>query len=484
MDLHPGTRADAPAVDVSGLEVPGLEALSQVRVGHVALGVLVPFLTSVDPAQLDSDFDVLELVAAWHAVAAAVAGQQLAAIAELGSRLEVYGRDDDPDVIARRSARSEKGTTTRTGLGDEVAARLVDSQAGAERHSRAALELPHRFPFMWVELRSGRASEQKARILIDACSALDDGLARQVDARVSQLATRQPPARFRQTVRRAVLRVDPDTASERRERAEADRCVRIRHADDGMAELWALLPALDATKLGHALDSAARAARAAGDERTLDQLRADQLTAGVTGTVEVQVVVPASVLLGQSDAPAELVGHGPVDPQLARTLAADATWRRLLTDPDDRTLLSVGTTTYRPGAVLARQVRTRDRSCRFPACDRPARGCDLDHTTPFDGLTGLTAEHNLGPLCPHHHRYKHSCPTRSPAPPRLTQPAPGHFRWTLATGHHYAVHPPPLLDADDPLHRRASADVSSGPSPADRAVHHFLRGWLAGRNAA
>jgi len=41
------------------------------------------------------------------------------------------------------------------------------------------------------------------------------------------------------------------------------------------------------------------------------------------------------VLLGVGDDPAELVGHGPIDADLARTLAQDATWRRLLTDADD-----------------------------------------------------------------------------------------------------------------------------------------------------
>ena len=33
---------------------------------------------------------------------------------------------------------------------------------------------------------------------------------------------------------------------------------------------------------------------------------------------------------------------------------------------------------YRPSAKLARYVRSRDLTCCFPGCDRPAERCDLD----------------------------------------------------------------------------------------------------------
>jgi hypothetical protein len=46
---------------------------------------------------------------------------------------------------------------------------------------------------------------------------------------------------------------------------------------DGMAGIWAVLPAGDAVALDLAVDAAATAARAAGDERSGDQLRADAL---------------------------------------------------------------------------------------------------------------------------------------------------------------------------------------------------------------
>ncbi|HEY3259488.1 MAG TPA: DUF222 domain-containing protein, partial [Pseudonocardiaceae bacterium] len=65
-------------------------------------------------------------------------------------------------------------------------------------------------------------------------------------------------------------------------------------------------------------------------------------------------------------------GYGPIPADMTRELAADATWRRLLTDPTSGTLLDVGRTTYKPPTALADFVRARDVTCRFPgALDRP-----------------------------------------------------------------------------------------------------------------
>ena len=44
-------------------------------------------------------------------------------------------------------------------------------------------------------------------------------------------------------------------------------------------------------------------------------------------------------------------------------------------------------------------------SCRFPGCDRPATGCDLDHTIPYQA-GGPTQASNLKSLCRKHHLLK------------------------------------------------------------------------------
>jgi Domain of unknown function (DUF222) len=93
-----------------------------------------------------------------------------------------------------------------------------------------------------------------------------------------------------------------------------------------------------------------------------------------------------------------------------------ATVAALLADPDTAVRLSRSDlvtgavraqdpATYRPGAALARAVRSRDGTCRFPGCATPARRTQLDHVIPFP--LGPTHPANLASLCATHHGFKH-----------------------------------------------------------------------------
>jgi hypothetical protein len=61
-------------------------------------------------------------------------------------------------------------------------------------------------------------------------------------------------------------------------------------------------------------------------------------------------------LLGLQEHPGELAGYGPLPPDLARELAADAKWRRLIYEPHTGRLLDLGHTSYQPSETLARHV--------------------------------------------------------------------------------------------------------------------------------
>ncbi|MGD0686431.1 MAG: HNH endonuclease signature motif containing protein, partial [Streptosporangiaceae bacterium] len=90
------------------------------------------------------------------------------------------------------------------------------------------------------------------------------------------------------------------------------------------------------------------------------------------------------------------------------------------------------TRAYQPSPALRHLIKTRDQTCSFPGCRRPARRCDDDHTQPFD-QGGRTCECNLTPLCRRHHAAKQ-------APGwHLDQPAPGVLIWTLPSGRVHAV---------------------------------------------
>ncbi len=142
---------------------------------------------------------------------------------------------------------------------------------------------------------------------------------------------------------------------------------------------------------------------------------------------------------------------------------------------------------YRPTTALQRFVRTRDTTCCFPGCDRPAEYCDLDHTIPYTA-GGLTHPGNLKCLCRKHHllktfwigrggwsdeqlpdgtivwttptgRRKHVPPGQSGAVPRL-----GH--------HHPNTHHPAMGGPAQPRARTHHATTRPHPRPTTPPKHH------------
>ena len=81
---------------------------------------------------------------------------------------------------------------------------------------------------------------------------------------------------------------------------------------------------------------------------------------------QILVTVPAGTLLGLGGEPAHLAGYGPIPDALARELAQDGVWRRVLTDPETGAVLDVGRARHDPPADLERFIRVRDAMCRFP----------------------------------------------------------------------------------------------------------------------
>jgi len=151
----------------------------------------------------------------------------------------------------------------------------------------------------------------------------------------------------------------------------------------------------------------------------------------------IEVVIPASTLLGLDDDPAELTGYGPIPADLARRIAADGTWRRLLTDPYNGTVLEASTTRHDPGTLVTETLLARHPVCAWPGCNRTSRDCDRDHTTPF-AQTGTTTLTGLAPYCEYHHVIKDT-----PAWGWTSTSHPdGSITLTTPTGHRYTTVPP------------------------------------------
>jgi len=163
-------------------------------------------------------------------------------------------------------------------------------------------------------------------------------------------------------------------------------------------------------------------------------------------------VIAVADLVGVTDEPAHIPGLGPIPADLARALAADATWRAWITDASGA-VAATGTQGYVPTAAISRLVRAREPHCRMPGCRQPAPACDLDHTTAHPH--GPTTTSNLGPLCRRHHILKTHAgwdlepdAGQPPPTPHLTgsdPPDPVAWTWRTPAGFHIHDHADPPL---------------------------------------
>ncbi len=117
------------------------------------------------------------------------------------------------------------------------------------------------------------------------------------------------------------------------------------------------------------------------------------------------VTVDLDVLRRLKEGTAELDHGGPVHPETARRLACDASVRRVVLGPSSEPL-DVGRQTRMIPAGLRRAVILRDKTCRYPGCDRPHAWCDVHHITHWaDG--GTTALSDVMLACRPHHVLLH-----------------------------------------------------------------------------
>ena len=226
--------------------------------------------------------------------------------------------------------------------------------------------------------------------------------------------------------------------------AERRVTVDLERSGTGIGRISCTTACTDAMLADHRLTLIARKrCEYDGEERTLDQMRADSLVDLVLGRLQVgaltseleddvtadgrdpaatitelplvggwarpviNLTVPVTTLMGVDDEPGLLAGDIAIPADLARQVATDpgSTWHRLLTDPAGR-MVELSTDSYQPTAALDRAVVARDRTCVWPGCCRPSTRCEHDHRTPHP--RGSTCECNLDPLCKRHHKAKHS----------------------------------------------------------------------------
>ncbi|OSC38754.1 HNH endonuclease signature motif containing protein [Mycobacterium decipiens] len=413
----------------------------------------------------------------------AAAARRLAAIAELVAR-----RADSPADRGRWSCDNWDA------IAAEVAAAQNISHGVASGQMYLAVALRHRLPNVAALFAEGAISTRLASTIAWRTALITNPDAmRRVDTAVADDAEHYGPLSEARTARAIDAIIDRyDPAALRRTRAGArgrDVVITPDDNDSAIATLWGSLLATDGAVLDRRLSEMAGQI-CDDDPRTLAQRRADALGTLAAGgqrlacacqradcparpdtdpraaAVVIHVVADATSLTAQPDPhtngerssrpitadmtlhealapdpeppaswlpPAQIMGGATVPaPLLAQLVAAGAKVRRVASFTE-----VVPETGYRPSAQLARFIRCRDLTCRFPGCDRPAEYSDIDHTIPYP--LGPTHPSNLKCLCRKHHLLKTFWD--GPTGWRDHQHPDGTITWTSPSGHTYTTRP-------------------------------------------
>ncbi|MDQ1059315.1 hypothetical protein QFZ23_003216 [Arthrobacter globiformis] len=447
--------------------------------------------TALLRADLSADgAGLIDQMRAWEKIKCLIAGQQ----ARLAVAFEIRHRQEH----AEHGAQTNCSTLSAEDLGKRRP--KEHSMGGAEQIALARGESPHRggrllgmskalvteMPHTLAALDTGQLNEERAMHVVKetACLSVADRAA--VDEELSADTGAFTGAGTRAVIaaaRAAATRRDPRSVAQRASHAASGRTVSLRPAPDCMTYLTALLPAHQGVAVWAALTRHADTLHAAGDPRTLSQIKADTLVERTTGTrggitgIDINLVMTDRTLLQGDTEPARIPGYGIVPaawvrnllnpeeaqdeaPQHRKALAEEPRagdsnasgsnpgpkdavkelkiWvRRLYTAPGTGNLVAMDSRRRLFPPKLRRVIQIRDDTCRTPYCDAPIR--HLDHIIPWhDG--GPTTLANGAGLC-------EACNHTKELPGWKVKPRPGprhSIELTTPTGHSYRSTAPPL----------------------------------------
>lgn len=336
-----------------------------------------------------------------------------------------------------------RGDPSLSVIGEVAMARNIGPSAAGTQLGVALATA--RMPQIFGLLAEGRISEATARAIANEVDALSIDDVILVDGDLAPKLPGMTTAEARRAAAREVIAIDVEAARMRARKNRADQRVTMFPEKDGVATLQVRGPAEQILASYNTLDNYATGLRSTGDPRTRGQIMSQTLVERVTGMthadsgeVEVQVVLDAETLVADGDTPADLVGYGPIAPDVADEIIARATKasvRRLFVDPIDGTLFVREPRRRRFDRTTSAYIRTRDRYCRQPGCDLKIR--DDDHVHAYE-RGGTSVKENGQGLCARSHTIKHQ--------PGWSVRTEGKTTiWRTPTGHEYRSNPPPVL---------------------------------------
>lgn len=376
----------------------------------------------------------------------------------------------------------DEGPVERRGVAEMLAPELRMSPREVEARIRAAVDVTTRMPRVLEAMRSGRMDGYAARRVLRTTAPLSDAHAGRVDDLLAEKLADAPasswqPANLARHAARLVSRVDPGGQATRARAAHQERKLRLDHGEHAQSRVSVGLRCDVASACYARVDALARRLCRGGEERTLEQLRADVAADLLLGrapgvavpeaAAQVYLHLPIDAALSISDTGCELDGYGPIPAPIAREImtGTKSVWRAVLCDPGTGDPVDLGRNRRRPTATMRELVRVRDRECVVPWCHRPARHCDLDHEHEWVRDRGVTSVSNTGPRCRRHHRMKNT-------PGWTTRYDPGHGVTTITTpaGATHTGKRESILTPRSPAAHRGGPPA--GVPSHDRTPHH------------
>lgn len=366
-------------------------------------------------------------------LSAAGCGDDAAGLVELISALEelksaTCGLQAEAAVAfdsSRREERAARGMSeARQGRGNanEVALARKESPYRGRTLLGLGKVLVAEMPHTLARLKDGTLNEYRATLLVQATACLT----REDRAFIDEELCADPRSllgvgnrALLARAKRMAAELDPAAVVRRARKAEADRHASVRPAPDTMGYLTFLMPIAQAVAAYAAVRTAALAARAAGDPRSLGQLMSDLALSRLTGLpdtgspeqspavpVILNITIPESALAG-GHAPASLTASGIGDEvlpaEIARLLAGRAlqtgvgAWfRRLHYNHWGKFVAMSSKQRFFPEAMAEFLAIEGAGICATPYCDAPIR--HSDHIDPAAGGGGTRSENGQG-LC-------------------------------------------------------------------------------------
>jgi hypothetical protein len=331
-------------------------AVQELVTGLVGSAVAAGSTDALEPLTAGATDVAASLGVAVPVVAEAVALVSIRSLEEVKRMVEAAQAVLTASVVDSRTARREAVGRSVRGVPAEVRRDVAlfrgvntpTAKALVEVSVDAPVQAPQLFE-QWVE---GQVGEEKLVSFFKSTDLLTGEGRREADGEVADVAGQVGVRDFRERVNRVVARLEPEQAAERVRKAHERRHVSLRPTGEGMATLTGLLPGVAGQGVEAILSAYAKSRKAAGDERTEGQVKADALTGIVIGWAQATGRAPkgftstyrirpggATKPTAAENAADPAIGADAVDemddalPGLGEVDAAREAFARFLTDP-------------------------------------------------------------------------------------------------------------------------------------------------------